>query len=103
MPTRSGSDYDHHSDYRSLAAADTAYYGYLRVRALEGALKIPDDIDIISELDKGDFVMLENPNLQFAKGKALLIDGHWVPKSQVRCDFDGNLYVADWLYGKEWE
>ncbi len=64
-----------------------------------------DDVDVISHLERDDFVKLENPNPMtfMSTEKAVCIDGHWLPKVYVRCDFDGNLYVADWLYGKEWE
>lgn len=66
-------------------------------------MKIPDDIDIITELDRGDFVKLESPEIQAMTGRSLLIDGHWIAKSQIRTDFDGKLYVADWIYGREFE
>ncbi len=66
-------------------------------------MKIPDDIDVISEFDRGDYVKLDRPNIEASTEKALKIEGHWVPKVYVRCDFDEDLYVADWLYGKEWE
>lgn len=69
----------------------------------EAEMKIPDDIDIISQLELGDFVKLESPEIGFETELALKVDGRMVGKSQLRQDFEGNLYVADWLYGKEWE
>ena len=66
-------------------------------------MNIPNDIDVLSHFDQNDYVKLENPKLDRITEKAIRVDGHWVPKVYVRCDFDGNLYIADWLYGKEWE
>ncbi len=64
---------------------------------------IPDDIDVINSLEKEQFVRLEAPEVGYDTPGALKVDNRWIPKSQLRQDFDGNLYVADWLYGKEWE
>ena len=57
----------------------------------------------ISEHEREDFVQLEDPTVDVVTKDGVLIDGHWVGKSQMRCGFDGQLYVAGWLYGKEWE
>jgi len=66
-------------------------------------ISLPDDIDVLSHLDREDYVKLENPRIDHSTEKAIKVDGHWVPKVYVRCDFDSNIYVVDWLYGEKWE
>lgn len=62
-----------------------------------------DQLDVITEYDRDQYVMLEDSIVERVGKKAALIDGIWVPKSLMRCDFDDSLYVADWFYGKEFE
>lgn len=64
-----------------------------------------DDIDVLDEYVKQDFQRLyyttiEAVSKQGTPDGAALIDGRWIPKSQLRCDFDKHLYVSHWMYSK---
>ena len=70
-------------------------------------------IDLLSQLDSAEFVMLAGPidKMQprvdrlsrraalvcFDTGGGSLIHD-WLPFSQLRCDPDGTLYLAEWLF-----
>ena len=56
-----------------------------------------DDLDVLTEYDKDKyqrlhFMEIEAVSKQGTLEGAALIDGQWIPKSQMRCDFDGNLF-----------
>jgi len=66
-----------------------------------------NEIDVLDDYSKDQFqkfpfekVGAITPDKSAVARGAAMIDGRWVPKSQLRCDFDGNLYVANWLYDK---
>ena len=60
-------------------------------------------LDPITEFERDQYVRLDSPSVEQVWKKAAMIDGVCVPKSLMQCDFDNNLYVADWFYGKEME
>ena len=74
-----------------------------------------DEIDVLMPSDIGRFTKL--PALEPLFGVAMIestsedaalisygkIITKWFPKSQLCSDFDGNLYLANWLYEKEIE
>ena len=62
-----------------------------------------DQLDVITEFDRDQYVKLDDSIVEQVGKKSALIDGIWVPKSLMRCDFDGDMYVVDWFYGKEFE
>ena len=67
--------------------------------------KLIDDLNVISEYDKENYQKLHYMKIEQVSKPgtdegAALIDGRWIPKSQMLCDFDNNLYVANWLYAK---
>lgn len=62
-----------------------------------------DQLDVITEMDRGDYVCLDDRPVEQVWKKAALIGGVNVPKSLMRCDFDGNIFVIDWFYGKEFD
>ena len=80
---------------------------------MEQYKKLLQSIDIISQLDSMDFVMLAGPDgraqpqverltekaalVSFDTGGGDLVKG-WLPLSQLRCDKDGNLYLIEWLF-----
>jgi len=64
-----------------------------------------NDLDVLSEYDKENYQQLFYKKIEMVSKKgtsegAALIDGQWIPKSQMRCDFDKNLYVTLWMYSK---
>lgn len=61
---------------------------------------IIDELDVLHDLQKEDYQELLYEDIQYESGGAVLIDGKWMPKSQLRCDFDKNLYISRWLYAK---
>ncbi|MCB0284994.1 MAG: hypothetical protein KDF60_20615, partial [Calditrichaeota bacterium] len=62
------------------------------------------DLDVVDEFSKSEFEKQSHLFIDTLDGqteKAVKrVDGLWIPKSQMRCDFDGNLYVANWLAAK---
>lgn len=60
-----------------------------------------NDLDVITEFDKNAFEKqsaLFFDTLESQTDKAVKrSDGKWLPKSQMRCDFDENIYIANWL------
>ena len=54
----------------------------------------------ISEHEREDFVQLEDPTVDVVTKDGVLIDGHWVGKSQMRWGLDGQRFVPGWLYGR---
>jgi len=59
-----------------------------------------NELDLIHVFIEKDYTRIEIPNVEVVTQKAALINGKWIPKSQLRTDMDGNLYVTNWLYGK---
>jgi len=63
-----------------------------------------DDLDVLDEFIKDDYQKLTFKEIEAVShpGKndegAALIDGRWIPKSQMRCDFDKNIYVSNWFF-----
>jgi hypothetical protein len=62
-----------------------------------------NDIDVLTEFDKEDFEQLEEIKVVGITEKALKIENivngktNWLPISQLRIDFDGNIWVKNWL------
>jgi len=64
-----------------------------------------NDLDVLSEYDKENYQQLFYKKIEMVSKKgtsegAALIDSQWIPKSQMKCDFDKNLYVTLWMYSK---
>ncbi len=64
-----------------------------------------NDLDVLTELDKENYQKLHYTKIEAISKKgeydgAALIDGKWIPKSQMKCDFDKNIYVTSWMYSK---
>ncbi len=63
-----------------------------------------DQLGVITEYDRANYVRLEaDAEVRQISKRAAWVNGVWVPKSMMRCDFDGSLWVADWFYGKNFE
>jgi len=67
--------------------------------------KLSNDLDVISEYDKENYQRLHYTKIEAISKQgtdegAALIDGRWIPKSQMKCDFEGNIYVTLWMYSK---
>ena len=62
--------------------------------------KLIDELDVLDQYTKDDFQLLDYDDVEMVTDKAVLIDGVWVPKSQMRTDPDGELYVIHWLFSK---
>lgn len=68
----------------------------------DGLITLADELEPYSEYDRGDYTKAEYDELKVIPGKkAVLIDGRWIAKSQMKVDTDFNLYVKNWLYEKE--
>lgn len=64
-----------------------------------------DDLDVYTQNDREhyqqfNFEKIEIITKQGTFQGAVLIDGNWIPKSQLRCDFDKNLYISLWKYAQ---
>ena len=67
--------------------------------------KLLNDIDVLSEFDREyyqrlHYIKIEAISQQGNDEGAALIDNRWIPKSQLRSDFDKNIYVSLWYYGR---
>lgn len=67
--------------------------------------KLINDLDVLNEYDKENYQQLhymkiEAVSKQGSDEGAALIDGRWIPKSQMKCDFDKNIYLTLWMYSK---
>ena len=67
--------------------------------------KLLNDIDVLSEFDKENYQQLHYMKIEAISKQgtdegAALIDEQWIPKSQLRSDFDKNIYISLWYYGK---
>lgn len=70
-----------------------------------------DDLDVISsisiqdedwvKLDFGKYTVTQvsKPG-NIAKGAAI-VNGQWIPKSQMKCDFQGNIYIRGYVYSNK--
>ena len=61
---------------------------------------ILDTLSVLTEFDKADYQELPYENIEGKTDKAVKFDGHWIPISQLRCDFEKNIYISVWLYTK---
>lgn len=65
-----------------------------------------DDIWPLASGDEEEFQELEYDEIEAVSYQgddeqgAALIDGNWIPKSQLRSDSEGGLYISVWLYAK---
>jgi len=59
-----------------------------------------DSLDGLTEFDKEYFELIRNPDFEAITLNAVLYRGRWLPKSRMRTDFDGNIYVENWLAAK---
>ena len=62
--------------------------------------EILETIDTLTSLDKDSYQELPYTDLEVATEKAVLVGERWIPKSQLKCDFDENLYITNWLFDK---
>jgi len=64
--------------------------------------RLIDCLDVVTteELRAGIYIRLSDPDIGSLTQKAALINGNWVPKSQMKCDFERDIYLASWLYNK---
>lgn len=64
-----------------------------------------EDLDVLDEYSKKDYQLMDYHSIGVISKKgssegAVLIDDKWIPKSQLRCDVDGNLYISHWMVSK---
>lgn len=64
-----------------------------------------NELSPYSEYDRDSYRRLEFEKIEVVTkkgrdGGAALIDGRWIPKSQLKCGVDGELYVSNWFYDK---
>lgn len=58
------------------------------------------------QFDSNDYTLIkvEDVKTDTAKAALILLEGYasheWVPYSVLRCDTDGNIYMANWFYKK---
>jgi len=69
-------------------------------------------LDVFTVFDQrdDDWIKIENPNIlavskqkEPTQGAALIRIGKkeaWIPKSQMKCDFDRNIYIRRWIWEK---
>jgi len=55
---------------------------------------------VVESTDK-KYVEILNPQISMMTERAVCINKHWVPLSQLAIDVDDNLYMKKWLYEKE--
>lgn len=59
-----------------------------------------DSLDVITELDREDYTEIQKEvEIENHTKKAILINGKWYPKSQMRTDFEYGIYIKNWLMG----
>jgi hypothetical protein len=71
-----------------------------RKKKMDNLARLADELEVYSEYDRETFKKLEYEKIEVISPKAVLIDGNWFPKSQLKVDVDSNLYSAGWLYDK---
>jgi len=59
-----------------------------------------ESLDLVSRFDIEDYEKIGRPKVKAMTEKAVLLNDIWIPKSQLRTDTHGNLYLARWLYEK---
>lgn len=62
--------------------------------------KLVDSLDVYSEYDRQKYQKLLFQEVETVTDKAALIDGQWIPKSQLKCGVDKDLYITKWMYDK---
>jgi len=62
-----------------------------------------DDIDLLDEDSRRSdkWQPFEYEKLGTGSEKAIMLDGKWVPKSQLRLDADYKLWMSTWWYDKK--
>lgn len=65
--------------------------------------KLLGSIEVLDDYTKDGYTQLNSVEIEAQTKKAVLIEGLWFPLSQLRCDVDGNVYLASWLYRKNFE
>jgi len=63
------------------------------------------DINHITDQDRRKFRRLHYMKIKAVSQResekgAALIDGKWIPKSQLRYDKEGHLWISTWMYNK---
>jgi len=71
----------------------------VKVTTTDYEKKLFDSLDVVSTFDLRDglFSPFDYNTIQAVTEKAALIDGKWIPKSQLRTDPEGTLYISDWF------
>lgn len=62
--------------------------------------ELVNELYVVDQWSIEKFVKLHG-NAEVITKKAVLIRGHWIPRSLMATDPDGNLYVQTWFYDKE--
>lgn len=93
------------SDYNKLYDKKRHKESFNIILDLDMLNELLNDLNEIDEFNKENFQRLHYMKIEAISKKgtdegAVLIDGQWIPKSQLRCDFDGNLWVSLWFYDK---
>jgi len=61
--------------------------------------KLINELDVLDQFDLENYTMLGHEyDVRAISLKAALLGEVWFPKSQLRTDPDGNIYVSNWLY-----
>ena len=59
-----------------------------------------DTLDVYSEYDRERYQKIEYRKIETATPKAALLDGKWIPKSQMKCGTSDEIYVSNWMFDK---
>lgn len=63
--------------------------------------RLLDSLDVFSEFDREDYQLLEVTGIGGSTENGIYINDVFLPFSQMRTDMEGNVYLANWLYAKE--
>ncbi len=62
--------------------------------------KLLDEIDVLSEYDRDNYQVIDMALVEYVSEKAAMINGEWLPKSTLRTDMEGNIFLANWKYAQ---
>lgn len=62
--------------------------------------EVINEVDVLHDHNRDDFQDFTWYVIEGMSEDAINFDGKWIPKSQLRVDFDNNIYISTWLYAK---